>query len=474
MKTFYITTTLPYVNAAPHIGFAMEIIRADTIARYHKLKGDEVIFNTGTDEHGQKIFLKAQQEKKSTQEYCDEHAKKFLQLKDHLNLSFTNFIRTTDKNHIFAAQEFWKICQKNGDIYKAKYQIKYCVGCEMEKTESELVNGQCPIHPQQNLEIINEENYFFRFSKYQNKLLNLYEKQPDFVVPYYRLEEIKKFVKKGLKDFSISRLKKKMPWGIDIPGDPTQVMYVWFDALINYISTLGWPKNLMNFQKFWPGIQIAGKDNLRQQAAMWQAMLMSAGLPTSKQIYIEGFITVEGEKMSKSRGNVINPISLVKKYGTDALRYYLLKEIPAYDDGDFSANRFKELYNADLANNLGNLIARLARLAVKVNFNYQPKMSFNQTIKKNPIYQQAFLSYNLNKALNEVLKKISALNLKIDLAKPWQKNDHELTQFLKTALLEIEEISLLLKPFLPNTSQLISEQFNGLIKLKKPLFPRLK
>src|SRR3990167_864202 len=279
MNRFYITTTLPYVNSDPHVGFAMELIRADVIARFRRLMGEEVMFNTGTDEHGLKIYREAQKKSENPQKYCDEYASKFENLKKALNLSYTNFIRTTDPKHMKAAQEFWRRCGRNDDIYKKMYKTKYCVGCELEKTDSELVDGQCPIHPTMELEIIEEENYFFRFSKYQQKLIDLYENNPRFVVPDFRLNEIKQFVKNGLHDFSISRLKSKMPWGVDVPDDPDHVMYVWFDALVNYISILSWPDDEENFKKWWPVVQIAGKDNLRQQCAIWQAMLMSAGLP---------------------------------------------------------------------------------------------------------------------------------------------------------------------------------------------------
>ena len=243
-KNFYLTTTLPYVNAPPHIGFALEITRADILARYHRLLEEEVFFNTGTDEHGLKIYRAAQKEGKEPQKYVDEYAAKFDNLRQALNLSYDNFIRTTDPHHVQAAQEFWKLCEKNGDILKKIYAVKYCVGCELEKTDSELVDGRCTLHPSLEIEIINEENYFFKFSNYQGKLLDFYKEQPDFVVPEGRFNEIRKFVEGGLEDFSISRLKEKMPWGIPVPGDDEHVMYVWFDALINYISAIGWPDKM--------------------------------------------------------------------------------------------------------------------------------------------------------------------------------------------------------------------------------------
>ena len=271
-KPFYITTTLPYVNAKPHIGFALELVQADVIARTKRLTNHEVVFNMGTDEHGVKIYRAAEKEEKEIQKYVDEYAATFKDLQEALNTSWTHFVRTTDDSHIKAAQAFWERCDANGDIYKKQYAVKYCVGCELEKTDSELEKGKCPIHPTMELEEIDEENYFFKFSKYQEPLLKLYEEHQDFVMPSHRLKEIKNFVEGGLSDFSISRKKEKMPWGIPVPGDETQVMYVWFDALVNYISTLGWPEFEGDFLRFWPGIQVAGKDNLRQQSAIWQAI----------------------------------------------------------------------------------------------------------------------------------------------------------------------------------------------------------
>ena len=323
-NNFYITTTLPYINAEPHIGHAGEFVQADVLARFHRELGDEVFFNTGTDEHGLKIYQKAEELVINIQEYCDKLAKTFMDMKETLNLSFDSFVRTTDEHHIKAAQEFWKKCEASGDIYKKMYKVKYCVGCELEKTDSELVDEKCPLHPNQDIECIEEENYFFRFSKYQKPLLDLYEKNPDFVKPAKRFNEIKAFVERGLEDFSISRVKEKMPWGIEVPGDSDHVMYVWFDALVNYVSAIGWPDDTNKFEKWWPAIQICGKDNLRQQSAMWQSMLMSAGMENSKQIFIRGFITTNGEKMSKSLGNFIGAKEMVEKFGVDGTRYLLL------------------------------------------------------------------------------------------------------------------------------------------------------
>lgn len=366
-KPFYLTTTLPYVNAKPHIGHALEFTQADVVARYHTLLGEDVIFNTGTDEHGKKIFEKAQEAGQDPQAYVDEYAAKFDEFKKKFTLSYNKFIRTTDAHHKAAAQAFWKLCEANGDIYKKNYETKYCVGCELEKTDSELTDGKCPVHPTREIEFKNEENYFFKFSAYQEKLLALYDGQDDFVVPKNRLLEIRNFVAAGLQDFSISRLKEKMPWGVAVPGDDDHVMYVWFDALVNYVSTLGWPdiEAGSEFEKFWPAVQVAGKDNLRQQSAMWQAMLMSAGIAPSKQIFIHGFITSEGMKMSKSTGNVVDPYEMVDKYGIDAVRYFLLGGMPSYDDGDWSEQRFEEYYTAHLANGVGNLTSRILTMIEK-------------------------------------------------------------------------------------------------------------
>ena len=471
MGKFYITTTTPYVNAKPHIGFAMEIIRADVVARTHALLGNEVFFNTGTDEHGQKIYNEALKAGQTPQEYVDEWAAKFDKLKKYLNLSYNNFIRTTDAHHIKAAQEFWRRCNANGDIYKKKYQIKYCIGCELEKTDSDLVEGKCPLHLTQGLEIRDEENYFFRFSKYQGELLKLYEDGKSFVVPNFRQKEIREFVARGLQDFSISRLKVKMPWGIDIPNDSGQVMYVWFDALVNYISALGWPEDEEKFNSFWPGVQIAGKDNLRQQTAMWQAMLMSAGLSPSKQIFVEGFVTAEGgTKMSKSLGNVIDPIEYVEKYGTDAVRYYVLAKFSSYEDSPISQKLFEEAYNSDLANGIGNLVARVSTMAQSTNL----RIYESKNIRIGDGVIEAVDMWDFNGAMEYVWGQIKQADTLINEREVWKLEGEEKEKVLTDLVNRLRQIGTDLAPFLPGTSEKILKTFSGPeIKKSEILFPRL-
>ncbi len=478
-KKFYITTTLPYVNDKAHIGHALEFVRADIIARYKKLQGFDVFFNTGTDEHGLKIFRKAEEKGVSTQEYVDEYAAKFKELVSLLGMSpDVVFTRTTDEHHMKSAQEFWKVCDKNGFIYKKNYKIKYCVSCELEKSDSELVNCKCPEHPNLELEIIDEENYFFKFSAFQDKLLEFYEKNPNFVIPDFRFNEIKAFVKRGLADFSISRLKTKMPWGIEVPGDTNQVMYVWFDALVNYISAIGWPDDMKKFNAWQVEtsgmVQYCGKDNLRQQSAMWQAMLMAAGLPNSKTIIINGFVTgAGGVKMSKSLGNVIDPIEIIEEYGTEALRYYLAREVSPFEDSPFTKEMFKDAYNANLANGLGNLVSRVMTMSQNNVIASEAK----QTSKIN--FDEKFIEvmekYNIQQATNRIWEKIAELDSKIQETQPFKlvKTDKEkAVEIIKELVMGIYEIAVYLGAIMPETSEKIKKLIKENKKPETPLFVR--
>src|SRR3989344_6362079 len=476
-ETFYLTTTLPYVNAAPHVGFALEMVQADIVARYHALIGEEVFFNTGTDEHGLKIHRKAIEVGITPEAYADEYAAKFRTLKDELDLyPDVHFIRTTDPHHKAAAQEFWRRCFANGDIYKKDYTISYCVGCELEKTASELVDGRCPLHPNLDMEHIHEENYFFRWSKYQPRLLEFYNAHPDFLLPDFRFNEIRRFVERGLEDFSISRLKEKMPWGIEVPNDPAHVMYVWFDALINYVSTLGWPEDVATFEKFWgtisapKAIQFAGKDQIRQQAAMWQAMLMSAKLPPTKQILIHGFITSGGQKMSKSLGNVIDPIVLIEEYGTDALRYFLARHVHPFEDSDFTIEKFREAYNSDLANGLGNLVARILQMSSRY-LTTTPKIPDLKDLNE---IQKFVTTFEFSQAMVHLWFRMKYLDGLIQEQRTFEvvkTNRIAGKKQLKYLLEQLAEIAVLLEPFMPDTSKKITE---AIIANKKPenLFPR--
>ena len=477
----YLTTTLPYVNADPHIGFALEIIQADIIARYQRLLGKKVFFNTGTDEHGIKILRQAEEQRIEPQVYVNEYAIKFKNLAEVLNLETDNpdfnFIRTTDKHHKQSAQEFWRRCVTAGDIYKKAYRVKYCVGCELEKTDSELMDGKCPLHPNLGIEFIDEENYFFRLAKYQTALLNLYA-NPSFVLPAGRLKEIKNFVASGLQDFSISRLKSKMPWGIEVPDDPEQVMYVWFDALVNYISAIGWPADLDKFDQWWPAVQFAGKDNLRQQSAMWQAMLLSAGIEPSKQIVIHGFITSDGQKMSKSLGNVVDPLKVVEEYGAEALRYYLAREITPFEDGDFTWEKFKESYNSNLANGLGNLVSRVIKMAslYEVSARKEDLLGSKELIKTDFYreYREYLDNYELSKAADFIWTQIQEADLYIQNTQPfklYKENPAEAKKYIVYLLGALWRISVTLGPFMPVTAEKIQTAVKTR-ELPAPLFAR--
>ena len=471
-NSLYITTTIPYVNADPHIGFALEIVHADIFARFESLRGKEVFFNTGSDEHGVKIWKAALASGKSPQAYVDGYAERYRKLKGVLGLlPDINFIRTTSDHHMAAAQEFWKKCAAAGDIYKKYYEIKYCIGCELEKTDSELENGRCPVHPNLEIEFIKEENYFFRWSKYEKKLIEFYEMNQKFVVPATRFNEIKAFVSRGLKDFSISRLKAKMPWGVPVPDDSDHIMFVWFDAFINYISAIGWPDDMKKFNKWWPVVQVAGKDMVRQQAAMWQAMLMSVGLPPSKQIIIHGFITSGGQKISKSLGNVVHPDALVQEFGTDALRFFLAKEISYLEDSDFTIERFKNSYNADLANGLGNVVGRIMKMA---NTWLDAPVQTGEPENMDQ-YFKYLENFEINKASGFVWSQIKEIDKYIQENAPFTvvKLDKEKGKAMIVQLVKrLYDVATMLEPILPTTSAKIKMLIKENAVPAVALFPR--
>ena len=473
-KARYITTTLPYVNANPHIGFAYEVVEADVLARYWRLLGHEVFFNTGTDEHGQKIANKADDKGEARQAYVDHYANEFKKLSDPitgLNLSFDNFIRTTDSVHKQAAQEIWRRCATAGDIYKKKYSGLYCVGCELFYKAEELLEGKiCPIHTTTCQEI-EEENYFFKLSNYQT-YLEEYLSNPEVIKPEWRRQEAINFVQGGLEDFSISREKERLNWGVSVPGDEDQVMYVWFDALTNYISTLGWPEEGGNFAKFWKQgetLQLAGKDQVRFQSVMWQAMLKSAGVKATDKVVYHGFINSGGQKMSKSLGNVISPYELIKKYGTDATRYLLLRHVHPFDDSDVTWEKLDEWYTAGLVNGLGNLTARVMKMA-ETHLDGPVRVTEIPPITMTPVSK-----FNLQEALDTIWEVIQKQDEKITTAEPFKlvKTDKVKAQQIISELVnELSGIATNLEPFMPATSRVISEAIKA---NKKPenLFLRL-
>ena len=474
-KSFYITTTLPYVNADPHLGHALEFVRADIITRYKKMLGFDVFFNTGTDEHGQKIWNAAIKENIRIEDYIEKNAQKFKGLIKELDIvKDIHFIRTTEPHHIAGAQKLWEIVSKNGFIYKSNYKAKYCVGCELEKTDSELINNRCPEHPNLDIIEISEENYFFKFSAFQKKLEDFYRSRPDFVLPESRMNEIKSFIFKGLRDFSVSRLKKKMPWGVPVPGDEDHVMYVWFDALANYITTLGWPEDMTQFNKFWVNgmpTQYCGQDNLRQQAAMWQAMLMAAGLPNSYQIVINGFVTgASGVKMSKTLGNIIDPKKLISYYGIDAFRYYVVHHIHPWDGSPVTYESFHQAYNANLVNGLGNLVSRVLMMAEK--HLLQPVDIPQESLPEE--WHRNLSAFRIDLVCDYIWEKISDLDKAINKEKAFNLVKDDIEKARKLIIKYVKELSIIarmLEPILPYTSKEIKKYILA-NKKPEPIFTR--
>lgn len=471
MNKFYITTAIPYVNGRPHIGHALEYFQADTIRNYHKILGEETLLLSGADENALKNVQTAEAEGIPTQELLDRNSKIFEDSYAKLGVKLDVFERGSDTIHHFpGVQKLWELCEKNGDIYKKSYTGFYCVGCESFKTEKELVDGKCPDH-QKAPEKVTEENYFFKLSNYQEKLLKLIESNELQIAPISKKNEIVSFIKQGLEDFSISRNKDRAKGvGVPVPGDETQVMYVWFDALAIYITGIGYGVDQTIFEKWWPAnVHVIGKDINRFHTVYWPAMLLSAGLPTPKAVLVHGFVQSGGQKMSKSLGNVIDPFEISEKYGLEAFRYYMLSQIPTTDDGDFTLERFIEVYNSDLANGLGNLVARVARLCEKVELSELPEIILNETYKSN------FETYKFHEFLASVWGRISEIDQEIEKEQPWKIEDLEkLKELLQDWVEKINQIAFELKPFMPDTSEKIQNIFKeGKVKSTAPLFPRI-
>jgi len=473
---YYVTTSIPYVNGQPHIGHALEFIMGDVLARYARQQGKMVIYSTGTDEHGGKIAEKAAELKLTPKAFADKISVNFKELNKALNISNDRFIRTTDPGHEQRAQLIWKALA--ADIYKGKYEGWYCTGDEAFFTEAVVKanNGICPNHNRK-YEKVAEENYFFKLSKYTAAVQKAIEENSFQIIPVTRRQEILSVLKSGLEDISISRPKEKIAWGIPVPGDTTQVMYVWFEALMNYITVLGYPEH-KDFKEFWPAqVQIIGKDILRFHAAIWPGMLMALKLPLPKTLYVHGFINAEGGvKMSKSLGNVVNPYDVIKEYGTDVFRYYLLRYIPSYDDGDFSWQRLHDAYNSDLANELGNAVQRTAAMITQ----YQSGIVGDIPSPQHDVaqYHEALEACRFDRALEEVWEQVRGLNQYIDEEKPWEINKQGDTEHLREVLAyqvsSLLQIADLLTPFMPETSLKIRTVFEeGVIRpIEGTLFPR--
>lgn len=473
---YYVTTSIPYVNGEPHIGHALEFLQADVLARYHRAEGADVIFSTGTDEHGSKIAEKAHELKKTPTAFTDEMSEEFAKLLRLLNVSNDRFIRTTDKAHEQRAQIIWKNLKKE-DVYKGKYVGWYCTGEESFVTETEVKanNGTCPNHNRP-YEKIEEDNYFFKLSNYTDQIREAIESESFNVVPMTRRNEILALLNDGLEDISISRPKEKISWGVPVPGDTKQVMYVWFEALTNYITVLGYPEH-DDFKQYWPAnVQVVGKDITRFHAAVWPGILLSLGLPLAKMLYVHGFITLDGKKMGKSLGNSVSPREILKKHGVDPFRYYFLRHIPSYEDGDFSWDAFEAAYNNELANELGNAVQRTAAMIQK----YQGGLIGDTPHAEHDVaqYQRAIEECHFDRALDEVWERVRGLNQYIDEEKPWviakDGDEEHLREVLANQVSDLLQIADLLEPFMPETAVKIRNVFNeGIIRpTEGTLFPK--
>ncbi|TAK89277.1 methionine--tRNA ligase [Patescibacteria group bacterium] len=460
MSKFYITTPIYYINDNPHIGHAYTTIAADAVARWYRQAGAEVLFSAGLDENSQKTVEAAEKAGEEPQVYSDRMAKTWQDTWDTSGISYDAFIRTTSEEHKKTVYAFMEKVQAAGDFTEGEYEGLYCVGCEEFKRENDLVDGKCPLHnrvPEKR----KEKNYFFKLSKYQGALLKHIEENPDFIKPESRRNEVVAFIKRGLEDISVSRQHGK--WGIDWPGDNTQKIYVWFDALVHYLTVVGYPDAKSERAHFWPpDVHLVGKDIVKFHAIYWPAMLMSAGVPLPKTIFAHGFFTIEGKKISKSLGNAVDPLTLAGDYGMDALRFYLLKEIPTGSDGEFTHERFRQLYESELANDLGNAVQRVASMITRYlggTVGEVPKSSHDTALVR-----EYMDNLRIDKALEELWVHVKGVNQFIEEEKPWQlaKSDPEqLVRVLQQAVADLTHIATMLQAFIPATSDRIQATFAG-------------
>jgi len=476
MKKTYVTTSIPYVNGAPHVGFALELVQADAISRYHKLLGEEVRLQTGADENAYKNVLSAREAGVDTKAFVEGNSEVFYKLSAALNVRPDEFLRTTEDRHTHAVQVLWQQLKK-GDLYQKKYSGLYCTGCEDFYLERDLVDGLCPDHGTRPV-AVQEQNYFFRLAQYREQLEQLLLSRQINIVPAVRRNEVLRFVQGGLRDISISRSAQRLDgWGIAVPGDKSQHVYVWIDALINYLSGLGFGAG-EDWRTWWDDdvrkIHVIGKNVWKFHAVYWPALLLSAGLKLPDEIVVHGFLTENGEKISKSRGRAVDPFALVDQFGADALRYYLLRGVPSLSDGDFSTERLQALYNADLANGLGNLVSRLTTLGERAGCEPLPPLDTDESPNG---YVEALDAYAFDRALGILWSEVARLNRVIEKAKPWEKlqRGEQIRSIVDVWLRDLYRIAYWLRPFLPQASEKICAALRDeRLSALRNLFPRIK